>query len=288
MARPGPESEYACVRGAWVHPTARLGEDCVLEPGALVGAGVHLGRGCRLGVGAVIYGPASVGDENRIHAGAVLGGDPQDVGYRGETTRLEIGDRNVFREHVTISRGSPRGGGVTRVGSDNYFMVGAHLGHDVLVEDRCTLANGVLVGGHCRIGSGVNLSGGTAVVQFTTIGRLAFLGGMAGARQDLEPFIIHDRPANGDARARPCGINKVGLRRAGIDAAAIRSLGIAYKLMFLREGAHIDLAAVREDLRVRGALVDEVDELIEFVRRKQEGRFGRQIEAERRRVASRP
>lgn len=268
---------YSLRQGAWIHDNARIESGVVLEPGAVVGPGVHIGRDCWLGANAVIYRDTTLGRENRVYPGAVLGGDPQDLEYKGQPTRLEIGDRNVFREHVTISRGAPKGHGFTRIGNDNFFMASSHVGHDCVVADRCIFTNGVLIAGHCHIESNVNFAGGTAIVQFTTVGRFVYLGGLAGARHDLEPFLIHDCKA-GDPpnRCSTVGVNEVGLRRGGVSGEAIRNLKTAFKVLFVRGVTNPDEALAEVDRR--GAVCGEVEELIDFVRRKRTGRFGRQLQ----------
>jgi UDP-N-acetylglucosamine acyltransferase len=264
-------------QGAWVHETARLADDVQLAPGAVVGAEVSVGRGTSVGHHAVLLGPMVLGEDNRVHAGAVLGGDPQDVGFQGQPVRLEIGSRNVFREGVTISRGSHKGSGVTRIGNDNYFMAGSHVGHDSIVEDRCVFANGVLIAGHCHVHANANFSGGSAIVQFTSVGRFVFLGGLAGARSDLEPFIVHDLTSTtSGTMGRPIAINQVGLRRGGISEEAILKLKTAFKVLFIR--GELDLAEARREIERRDALSSEVDELLEFIQRKRSGRFGRYLE----------
>jgi len=267
-----PPGGYRNVEGAWIHPLARIAEGVTIEPGAVVGARVNIGRGTWVGAGAVIYGPAVLGEENQVHPTAVLGGAPQDLGYSGEPTRLLIGDRNVFREAVTVNRGSLKGGGLTRIGSDNYFMAGSHIGHDCVVEDRVVLANDVLIAGHCHIQSNVNMGGGVAIVQFLTVGRFAFLGGLSGSTMDCEPFILHD-----DMPCRPKGINVVGLRRGQVSYEVINKLKEAYRVLFTesQKGGE-DLEAARREIERRGAVCDEVLELLEFMKRSREGRFGRQ------------
>jgi UDP-N-acetylglucosamine acyltransferase len=264
-----------------VHETARLGEGVGLEPGALIGAGVELGDRSWVGARAVVYGPSRFGVENRIHAAAVLGGDPQDISFRGEPSRLEVGDRNVFREGVTVSRGSPKYGGVTRIGSDNYLMANSHIGHDCVVEDRCILSNDVLVAGHCFIQTGANFAGGSAMVQFTTVGRLAFLGGLAGARQDLEPFMIHDSSEGGIVKG-PVAVNEVGLRRGNVPEATIDILKRAFRVLFKRESGET-LVEARAELERLGLRCAELEELVEFMSRKRASRFGRHLESQRRR-----
>ncbi|MBN1443758.1 MAG: acyl-ACP--UDP-N-acetylglucosamine O-acyltransferase [Planctomycetes bacterium] len=271
----GDGESYKAIAGAWIHVGAHLEGGVTLEPGAVVGPDVHIGRGCHLGAHSVVYGPTVLGEGNRLYPGAVLGGPPQDVGYRGEPTRLEIGDRNVFREGVTISRGSPKSHGLTRIGSDNYFMANSHVGHDSVVEDCCILANAALVAGHCHLERGVNMAGGTAIVQFTTMGKYSFLGGLAGARQDVEPFLIYDR-VTGDSNAAALGVNRVALRRAGFPEESILHLREAYKVLYIRKCRKLE--EVWKLLEQKGALSSEVRELLEFVRRKQAGRFGRQLD----------
>lgn len=259
------------IRGSWIHSSAEIGEGVTIEPGVYVGPGVRIGPGCVIHTGAVIRRDTILGRENRIHSTAVLGDDPQDVGYGGQPTRLEIGDHNVFREGVTIHRGSVKEQGVTRIGSRNFFMATAHVGHDSVVEDQCVFANGALIAGHCRIGRAVNFGGGAAVVQFVTVGRYAFLGGLAGSRQDLEPFLRHDAVDQG-TRSRPIGVNVVGLRRAGFSEDVITRLKTAYRTLILDKGG--DFGTRVKSLRESGAWCDEVQELADFLERKVAGRFG--------------
>ncbi len=262
------------MNGAWIHPNADIMEGVILEPGAVVGAEVTVGMGTWIGAGAVIYGPTILGAENQVWPTAILGGPPQDIGYKGEPTRLEIGDRNVFREAVTVSRASTKGDGVTRIGSDNYFMAGSHVGHDCILGDHVILANDVLIAGHCNIGSNVNIAGGCAIVQFSTVGRYAFIGGLSGTTMDCEPFILHD-----DTPARPKGINIVGLRRGQFPYKTITNLKEAFRVLFTesQKGGE-DLVAARQEIERRGAMCDEVKELLEFMERSRGGRFGRQLQ----------
>jgi len=268
-------SEYRLRQGAWVHVSAKLGEDVVLEPGAVIGADVEMGSASWVGAGAVIYGPTRLGEGNQVHAGAVLGGAPQDVGYDGEPTRLEIGNRNVFREGMTVHRASTKERGVTSIGHDNYFMAYSHIGHDCVIEDNVILANGVLIAGHSRIYSRVNMGGGSGVAQFVTIGRLAFVGAMGGARKDLEPFLSHDIGRRGP-EVEPTCVNEVGLKRAGFSAEDVNNLRTAFKVLYLRKEPLLDMDQGREEIRGRGAYCDPVEELLDFVARKRASKMGRQ------------
>jgi len=274
-----PFSSYRLVQGAWVHESARLPEDprdIVLEPGAFIGPNVELGPGTWVGTGAVIRGPARLGEKNQIFPHAVLGGPPQDLSYAGQPTRLEIGDRNVFREHVTVSRASAKADGVTRVGNDNFFMAGAHVGHDCIIEDKVILANGVLLGGHVHIGSSANIAGGCSIVQFVTLGRFCFIGGNSGVRKDLEPYISHNWSHRTLGEAGPACINEVGLRRNGFSAETIQNLRTAFKVIFLRKEPFNEFGReARLEIESRGASCPEVEELLTFCERKRASRFGR-------------
>ena len=159
------------------------------------------------------------------------------------------------------------------MGSDNFFMAESHVGHDVLLGDHVILANGALLGGHVHVASNTTMMGGTAAMQFVTIGRYSFMGALSGARKDVEPFLCHDI-CNGP-EARPTCVNEVGLKRAGFAADTIKSLRTAYKVLFLKDGAK-DVGAARLELEKRAALSPEVEELIAFVEAKRAGKFGRQ------------
>jgi len=272
-------SEYRLIQGAWVHVKARLPEDprdIHFEPGALIGADVELGSGNWIGAGAVIYGPTLLGEKNQVHSHAILGGPPQDLSYAGQPTRLEIGDRNVFREGMTISRASTKSACVTRVGSDNFFMAYSHVGHDCVIENRVVCANCVMLAGHCLVQSNANLAGGCAVAQFCTVGRFAFVCGTSGVRKDLEPFISHDIRTKTYGETQPACINEVGLRRAGFPPETIQKLRAAYKVLYLRDSIE-DLALARSEIENRGGLCPETEELLAFIERKRKSRFGRAL-----------
>lgn len=267
---------YRQVGGAWVHEGARLGENVILEPGALVGDQVELGDDTWLGSGAVVKGPSKLGIGNKIYPSAVLGEPPQDISYDGSPTRLEVGDRNVFREGVTVHRGTVKGGGLTRVGNDNYFMVGSHVGHDCIVEDHVVLSNDVLLAGHCHIQSHANFGGGVAIVQFTTVGRLSFVGGLSGTQKDLPPFMVHDGQP-----ALVRGVNLVGCRRGGVPRQSIQALKDAYHFLFDDTDSMFgpeDIGEARVELEKRGVLTDEVEELLDFMQCTRDGRYGRMLQ----------
>jgi UDP-N-acetylglucosamine acyltransferase len=174
-----------------------------------------------------VEGPARLGARNVLFPFAVLGTDPQDRTHAGEPTELVIGDDNVFREHVTVHRGTTKDRGLTRIGSGSLFMVGAHVAHDATIGDRVTLANGTLVGGHASIGDQVVTGGGAAIAPFVRIGRFAFVAAGAQVERDVPPFVI----AAGD-RARVRTLNRVGLERGGVRDPSRLLLARAFRLLF--------------------------------------------------------
>ncbi|MEO8925948.1 MAG: acyl-ACP--UDP-N-acetylglucosamine O-acyltransferase, partial [Caulobacteraceae bacterium] len=177
-----------------VHPTAivdakaRLALDVQVGPFCIVGPDVSLGAGVRLASHVVVEGLTDIAEECVVHPYACLGGAPQHAGHKGEPTRLQIGSRNIVREHVTMHCGTAMGRGVTTVGSDGFFMVGVHIGHDCVVGDKVIMANSATLGGHVVVGDHVIMGGLSAAHQNTRIGRHAFVGGMAGVNHDVIPF----------------------------------------------------------------------------------------------------
>jgi UDP-N-acetylglucosamine acyltransferase len=248
------------------HPTAivdaaaLLGEAVEVGPYAVIEAETRIGDRCELHAHATVRRFSELGPDNVIHEGAVIGGEPQDVSFTGQASRLRIGARNRIRECVTIHR-SARPDGVTEVGSDGFFMACSHIAHDCRVGDRVILANNVALAGHVDLADQCFLSGGVVVHQFCRVGRLAMVGGVSKVVQDCLPFVITD---GNPARAR--GLNVVGLRRAGVKATEVRALREAYRLL-LRAGLPLERALER-----MGAIEDPlVDEMIAFVRASKRG-----------------
>jgi UDP-N-acetylglucosamine acyltransferase len=254
-------------RSARVHPTAIidpeavLGEDVEVGPHVVIEGPVKVGPGCVLKNGAHLIGPMTMGGHNTVHSYVVLGDAPQHSKYRGEPTSLEIGEQNVFREHVTVHRAATPGG-VTRIGNRNMLMVNSHVGHDSVVGNNCILVNGALVAGHVVIQDNASLSGGSAVHQFVRVGRLALLGGLSGVTMDLPPFMIVQY-INGVA-----GVNVIGMRRAGLSHSAIDAVRKAFHVIY------------RSDLLLKSSLaqverdhghVPEVAELVAFIRASKRG-----------------
>jgi UDP-N-acetylglucosamine acyltransferase len=241
---------------AIVHRQAELG-DVEIGPYAVVGPGVQLQDGVVIDAHVVIHGSCVVGERTRVHSFACIGGDPQDRSYAGEKTGLVIGTDNVFRENVTISRGTESGQGKTVIGDHNLFMAYSHVGHDGVVGSHCVLANSVALAGHVEVEDYAVLGGLSGVHQNGRIGRNAMLGAGAMATQDVPPFTI----AQGD-RARLYGLNIIGMRRAGISDAAIGALREAYRELF-DKGSPLRIAMDR--VQGREETCAEVEQFLEFI-----------------------
>jgi UDP-N-acetylglucosamine acyltransferase len=209
---------------AVIEPGAELHDDVEVGPYAVIGRGVSVGRGTRILAHAVLEGPTRIGEENVIHSFAVVGGAPQ-AKKEGEAGRLIMGDKNTVREHATIHRGTQ--GNVTHVGSSNLLMVGCHVAHDVTIGSHVTLSNAVQLAGHAVIEDYVTFGGMSGVAQFVKVGESAFVAAGAMCERVVPPFVV----VQGD-RARVRALNKVGLRRRGIDEAAIARLERAFRLLF--------------------------------------------------------
>lgn len=243
---------------AIVDPAACLEGDVAIGPYSLVGPHVVIGAGCRLASHVVVQGHTTLGRDCVIHPFATLGQPPQHAGHAGEPTRLVIGERNVIREQVTMHCGTAMGRGVTEVGSDGFYMVGVHIGHDCIVGDHVTMANNATLGGHVVVQDHVIMGGLSAAHQHIRIGRHAFVGGMAGVNHDVIPF--------GNVwgnHAHLEGLNLVGLKRRGFSREAINTLRAAYRLLFAEEGTfqeRLDDTAAAYEASI------EVMEIIDFIR----------------------
>jgi UDP-N-acetylglucosamine acyltransferase len=214
-------------RTAVVAPGAALASSVRVGPYAVIGPHVRVGAGTRIGPHAVIEGRTTIGRDNRIFQFASVGAEPQDLKYRGEESRLEIGDRNIIREFATLNPGTTGGGMVTTVGNDTLIMNYAHVGHDCHVGSHCVLANSATLAGHVTLEDYVIVGGLAAIHQFVRVGESAILGGGAMVIHDVPPFCN----ASGD-RARLRGINVIGLKRRGFDAEQLRAIKGAYRLLF--------------------------------------------------------
>ena len=242
---------------AIVHVDARLGADCHIGPYCVIGQHVVLGDRCRLHSHVVLEGHTTLGCDNEVYPFASLGMKTQDLKWRGGVTRVEIGDRNVFREYVSV-HSATSDGDATRVGSDNHFLANTHLAHDVQVGNRVIMSNLATLAGHVIVEDHAIIAGLAAVHQFCRIGRHAMVGGCSKLVQDVPPFMMAD---GNPAETR--FINKVGLERAGFEAETIANLIKAYKTVF-RSGLTLDnaLARLESDL----PSTPELKELIDFIR----------------------
>jgi UDP-N-acetylglucosamine acyltransferase len=264
---------------AYVDPKAVIGRNVSIGPFSYVGAGVVLGDDCVLHNHATVTGNTVCGRANVFFPGAVAGVAPQDLKYRGGPTRLEIGDDNVFREHVTVHTGTEVGGGVTRVGAHNRFLVGVHIAHDVSVGNDCIISNYTQVAGHARLEDKVTIGGMVGVHHFATIGTLTYIGGMSRAGMDAPPFMIVE-----GFPAEVRGFNKKGMQRWGYSEQQIRAVQEAYKILFGNQakeygGSMLERLAT---LETRAELNGEVRHLCAFMRRTLvEGIYGRYLEAHR-------
>jgi UDP-N-acetylglucosamine acyltransferase len=255
---------------AKVDSRAVISERARLAPGvqvgayAVVGDDVELGENCVLHPHAVVCGPARYGRENVFHPFCSIGGDPQDLKYQGERTTLEVGDRNAFREGVTINRGTEKGGGVTRIGSDSLFMIGAHVAHDCTVGNRVIFANAATLAGHVAVEDYVTVGAFSAVHQFCRVGRYAYIGGFTVVTQDVPPFAR----VSGERGTRCYGINTIGLERNGFPRERIEAIERAYRLLMRSKlNTSQALEQMRSDLNGSA----DVAELIAFIESSERG-----------------
>lgn len=262
-----------------VHPTAvvekgaGLAEGVVIGPFCVVSGQAVIGAGTILANNVTLAGSVSLGAGNRVYPYAVVGGDPQDVRYAGSASRVVVGDRNVIREHVTVSRGTDKESGDTVIGNGNYLMAACHVAHDCVIGDHVVLANGVLLGGHVRVHSHASLSGGVAVHHWVTIGSWSFVAGLSRVLHDVPPFMLSE-----GMPAWPRCINSVGLQRGGFSQMVIGAIGESYRLLFR---AKVGVDSAREVLASQEMLLPDVVCLLDFVSRQQSGRHGRGREQRR-------
>lgn len=242
---------------AIVDPAAELDKGVSVGPYAVIGAGVRIGAGTTVGAHAVVKGLATIGRDNRIFQFASIGEDPQDKKYGGEPTRLEIGDRNTFREFCTINRGTAQDGGVTRIGNDNWIMAYVHVAHDCIVGNDAIFSNNATLAGHVQVGDHVICSGFSAVHQFCRLGAHSFLGGFAAITRDVPPYIM----VAGQPTA-PHGINSEGLKRRGFTAEQVRNLKDAYRILYRDQ---LPLAEARSRLAALAKTQVELRILVDFI-----------------------
>jgi UDP-N-acetylglucosamine acyltransferase len=242
---------------AIVSPRAELAADVVVGAYSVIGDGVKIGAGCWVGPHAVITGNTTLGAGNKVYQFASIGDAPQDLKYAGEPTRLEIGDRNVFREFTSMNRGTAQGGGVTTIGSDNLFMSYTHVAHDCHVGNKCVMANYATLGGHVELGDWVIMGGYSGIHQHTKVGAHAFLGNNAAVTRDVPPYLmVVGTPAV------PHSINSEGLKRRGFSPEQIRNLKNAYRVLYRSD---LKLADALEELNKRVATQPELKAFVDFI-----------------------
>ncbi|MGE0082276.1 MAG: acyl-ACP--UDP-N-acetylglucosamine O-acyltransferase [Thiohalomonadaceae bacterium] len=239
---------------AIVDPKAKIADGVTIGAYSIIGPDVEIGANTSVGPHVVIQGPTRIGRDNRICQFASLGEAPQDKKYQGEPTRLQIGDRNVIREFVTMNRGTPTGGGVTRIGNDGLYMAYVHVAHDCQIGDKVIFSNNASLAGHVHVEDWVILSGFTLVHQFCSIGAHAFTGMGSAISKDVPPYLM----VSGNP-AEPHGINKEGLKRRGFSPEQIRNLRNAYKVLY-RSG--LSLEEAKSEL---ARMAEGCPELVPFV-----------------------
>jgi UDP-N-acetylglucosamine acyltransferase len=242
---------------AIISPHANIGEDCEIGPYTVIGEHVKIGRGTTIGAHTVIEGNTEIGENNSISHLVTIGTPPQDIGYRGEDTRVVIGNNNTIREYSTIHRATTKQDRVTLVGNNNYLMAYAHIAHDCVVGSNIIMVNGATIGGHTTVGDYATLSAFSASHQFVRIGAYAFVSGLAGLPKDIPPYMM----ASG-SRASLYGLNLVGLRRNGFKREAITGLRKAYRIIW-RESTTLNegIKRVQEEILP----FPELDFLLDFL-----------------------
>jgi UDP-N-acetylglucosamine acyltransferase len=249
---------------AVIHPEATLAADVEVGPYAVIGARVSIGAGSVVGPHVRIEGPTTIGERNRFVGQASLGTDPQDLKFKGEPTELRIGNDNVFREFVTVNRGTVGGGGVTTIGSHNFFMAYAHVAHDGHVGSNIVFANNATLAGHVEVGDFSTIGAFSAVHQFCRVGEHAFIGGGSICTQDVLPFVktVGNRPA------KTYGVNNIGLERKGFSKETVTALQRAYRILTRSKLLLQDaLAQIETEL----GDVPEVRYFVEFIRASKRG-----------------
>lgn len=253
-----------------IHPTAIVAEgavvpaSCTVGPYCTVGPNVVLGEACELVSHVVLDGHLTAGARNRFYSFACVGVAPQDLKYKGEPTGVTLGDDNVIREYVTISRGTVGGGGITKVGSGCLIMAYTHIGHDSVIGDHCILANAATLAGHVIVEDYATVGALCPVHQFCTIGRYAYVGGGTTITQDVLPFSL----TSAKRETHAYGLNKVGLQRRGFDGPRLRAIQHAYRLLL---AGKMNTSQAIAKLKDEGIATEDVAYLVDFIERSERG-----------------
>lgn len=248
---------------AIIDPSAKLAENVRIGPYSIVGPDVEIGPGTEIGPHVVIKGPTRIGADNRILQFSSIGEDPQDKKYHGEPTLLEIGDRNLIREYCTLNRGTVQGGGITKIGHDNWIMAYVHIAHDCIIGNNTIFANAASLAGHVTIRDFVILGGFTTVHQFCVLGEHSFTGINTVVLKDIPPYVM-----SSGAPAEPHGLNSEGLRRRGFSAEAIQQIKRAYKVLYK---SNLRLDEARSKIAEMAASCDELKIFAEFLDKSERG-----------------
>ena len=249
---------------AIIHPGARVPDSCKVGPYCVIGADVELGEGCHLVSHVAIEGPTTIGADNGIFPFAAIGMAPQDVTYKGEPTRLEIGDHNEIREYVTINRGTVKGGGLTKVGNHVLIMAYTHIGHDCVIGDHSMLVNGATLGGHVTVEEWAVVGALCPVHQFVRIGAHSYIGGGTTITQDVLPFSMTSAARDTHAYL----LNKMGLQRRGFSKERIAKLHHAYKILL---SSKMNTSQAIEKLKSEADRGEDIDMLIRFIEGSERG-----------------
>jgi UDP-N-acetylglucosamine acyltransferase len=256
--------------GPRIHPNASVAASAKLASGVTVGAfavlgeEVELGADCVVHAHAVVYGPARFGSANVFHPFCVVGGDPQDYTFGGERTELIAGDRNIFREYVTVSRGTKKGGGTTRLGDENFLLAYTHIGHDCQIGSNNLFVNAATLAGHVTVEDFATIGALAPVHQFCRVGRYAYVGASTVVVQDVPPFsrIVTER------ETKSFGPNSIGLERKGFSAERIRTLQRAFRLL---SRSKLNTSQALQEMRARFPDSEDVRELVKFIETAERG-----------------
>ena len=249
---------------AVIDPSAKAPSSCSVGPHCTIGANVELGENCELISHVTIHGPAKIGARNRFFPFCAIGGEPQDLTYQGEPTRLEIGDDNLFREFVTVNRGTVKGGGLTRVGNHTLIMTGAHIAHDCVVGDHVIMANAATLAGHVTIQEWASVGAFSAVHQFDVVGAHAYIGGGTIVTRDVLPFSKTVAPRD----AKAYGVNSIGLERRGFSKERIQRIQKAFRILL---NSKLNTTQALEKLKAAGDQGEDVAMLIAFIEKSERG-----------------
>ncbi len=256
-------------QNSYIDPKAQLADDVSIGPNCYIGPDVVIEAGCKLHNNVTITGKTRIGINNEFYQNSVIGTDPQDLKFKGGDTELIIGSHNIFRENVTVHRGTELGGGKTIIGNGNLFMAGVHIAHDCEITQSVIIANNALIAGHVRLEQSTVIGGGAGIHHFVTVGRNAMVGGLTRVVKDVPPFMIFE---GNPASVR--GVNIVGLSRNGFTPEQIENIKQAYRKLFKSQSLQLALKEIRNTNNID----ENVKYLIEFLERSFLGRHGRYLE----------